>query len=139
MKQSEDEVDQLVQLEAAKHGLLLMRNNSGALKNESGTPVRFGLHNISPEQNDKFKSSDRIAIMPVTITPEMVGKTVGVFMAVEMKKHPWKYTGKDREEGQKNFIDYINTRGGCAMFVTSIEDFNSNISDWLNKLKRKND
>lgn len=135
MKQSEDEVDQLVQLEAAKIGLLLMRNNSGALKNESGTPVRFGLHNISPEQNDKFKSSDRIAIMPVTITPEMVGKTVGVFVAVEMKKHPWKYTGKDREEGQKNFIDYINTRGGIAFFCESVESFNNAIDTFKERMK----
>lgn len=138
-KKLEDEVDQLVQLEAAKSQILLMRNNSGALKDKDGRVVRFGLNNISDKQNAEFKSSDRIAIMPVTITPEMVGKTVGIFMAVEMKKEGWKFTGKDREVGQQNFIDYINLRGGCAMFVTSIEDFNSNISDWLNKLKRKNE
>lgn len=134
-KQSEDEVDQLVQLAAAKHGILLMRNNSGALKNENGTPVRFGLHNISPEQNEKFKSSDRIAIMPITITPEMVGKTVGVFVAVEMKKSPWEYTGKDREEGQKNFIDYINARGGVAFFCESVETFNNAIDTFKERMK----
>lgn len=125
---SEDEIDQEIQLEAAKLGILLMRNNSGMLENKDGTPVRYGLGNIS--KNQKFKSSDRIAIMPVVITPEMVGQTVGVFLAIEMKKEGWKYKGDEREQGQKNFIDFINARGGIATFCSSVEDFKNAIDNW---------
>lgn len=135
MKQSEDEVDQLVQLEAARHQILLMRNNSGALKDADGRVVRYGLGNISKEQNENFKSSDRIAILPLVITQEMVGKTVGVFVAVEMKKSPWKYTGKDREAGQKNFLDYINARGGIAFFCESVETFKNAIDTFKERMR----
>ncbi len=112
-----------------------MRNNSGALKDKDGRVVRFGLNNISDKQNAEFKSSDRIAIMPVTITPEMVGKTVGIFMAVEMKKEGWKFTGKDREVGQQNFIDYINARGGIAFFCESVETFKKAIDTFYERMK----
>ena len=122
---SEDEIDQEIQLEAAKMGILLMRNNSGAMTDDTGRLVRYGLGNIS--KNQKFKSSDRIAIKPVTITPEMVGQTIGVFVAIEMKKEGWKYKGDEREQGQKNFIDYITARGGKAFFCCSVEDFKNNI------------
>lgn len=132
---SEDEVDQLVQLEAAKHNILLMRNNSGALKDADGRVVRYGLGNISKEHNEKFKSSDRITIVPIVITPEMVGKTIGVFGAVEMKKEGWKYTGKDRELGQKNFLDYINARGGIAFFCDSVETFKKAIDTFKERMK----
>jgi hypothetical protein len=124
---SEDEIDQEIQLEASKMGILLMRNNSGVLENRDGTPVRYGLGNISKDQNKKFKSSDRIAIMPVTITPEMVGQTVGVFLAIEIKREGWKFKGEEREIGQKNFIDFVNARGGRAFFAASVDDFKTNI------------
>lgn len=119
----ESEVQQLIQLEAPKHGLLLMRNNSGALKDKEGRTVRYGLGNTSEQQNLTFKSSDLIGCMPVVITPDMVGKTIGVFVAVEVKKAGWKFKGNPREIGQKNFIDFIVKRGGIAFFAESVDTF----------------
>lgn len=119
----EDEVQQLVQIEAAKHKVILMRNNSGALKDASGRPVRYGLGNISKEQNDKMKSSDLIGITEVVVTQDMVGKTLGVFTAIEVKREGWQYKGDEREVAQKNFIDWVKSRGGIAAFVCSVDTF----------------
>lgn len=120
---SEDEVQQLIQLEAAKMGILLMRNNSGMLKDETGRPVRYGLGNVTKEGNKVFKSSDLIAVTPVKITQDMVGQTLGVFTAIEVKREGWKYKGDEREVGQKNFIDFVLARGGIAYFCESVDTF----------------
>lgn len=119
----EDEVSQLGIIEAAKCGSFLLRNNSFVLKNQEGTPVRAGLGNISHEQNKKFKSSDQIGITPTIITQEMVGKTIGIFTAVEFKKEGWKFNPSDeRELAQLTFIEWVIVRGGLAGFAASIDD-----------------
>jgi hypothetical protein len=54
-------------------------------------------------------SSDLIAIVPVTVRPEHVGTTFGVFGAIEMK------FGKGRlTDGQGNFLRHVSGRGGIA-------------------------
>ena len=54
-------------------------------------------------------SSDVIGWTPVTITADMVGQTVAVFTAVEVKTA----TGKPSEE-QERFIAAVQRRGGRA-------------------------
>jgi hypothetical protein len=125
MSQSEDEVQQRIQMEAPKFGSILLRNNSGALKDATGRLVRYGLGNTSEKVNKNIKSSDLIGITPVTITPEMVGQVVGVFTAIEVKKEDWHYKGDERETAQKNFIDFIKSKGGLAGFCKSVDDFRS--------------
>lgn len=120
----EDEVDQLIQIEASKHACVLLRNNSGAMQDQTGRVVRYGLGHVSKEQNKKFKSSDRIACMPVLITPAMVGTVIGVFVAVEIKKEKWTFNPKDeREQAQMTFINWILARGGYAGFANSVDSF----------------
>lgn len=128
---SEDEVDQLIQLKAAEFGILLLRNNSGALKDTTGRIVRYGLGNVSKQHNEKFKSSDRIACVPVKITQEMVGQTIGVFLAVEIKREDWKFKGDAHEKAQQNFMNYITSKGGIAFFANSVESFLDNIKHWI--------
>ena len=119
----EDEVSQLGIIQAAKCGSFLLRNNSFVLKNKEGTPVRAGLGNISQEQNKKFKSSDYVGITPIKITPDMVGKTIGIFTAVEFKKEGWIFNpNDDHEKAQLAFIDWVNARGGIAGFAASVDD-----------------
>lgn len=62
-------------------------------------------------------SSDIIGIHPVQITPEMVGKTVGVFCAIEVKTD----TGKPTPE-QVNFIKRIRQHGGIAEICRSDDE-----------------
>lgn len=62
-------------------------------------------------------SSDLIGWTPVQITPEMVGRTVAVFTAPEIKAEK----GRKRA-GQVNFCDQVTAAGGIAGFVRSPEE-----------------
>ena len=98
---SEAGASQRITLEAAKEGTLLMRNNVGAMQDDTGRVVRFGLANVSKTMNKKVKSSDLIGITPVTITMEMVGYKLGVFTAIEVKAPGWTWSGNDHETAQR--------------------------------------
>ncbi len=62
-------------------------------------------------------SSDRIGITPVTVTPEMVGMTLGVFTAIEVKTAAGKVS-----EAQHNFIDQVRAAGGFATVARSADE-----------------
>ena len=53
--------------------------------------------------------SDLIGWMPVEITPEMVGKTLAVYTAVETKNPRGRATAE-----QKQFLDVVSQSGGRA-------------------------
>lgn len=117
----EKTVQDRIRLAAARHKAILWRNNTGAVHTDDGRFIRFGLANDSKSVNRNVKSSDLIGIKSVTITPDMVGKTVGVFVAREVKRPGWRYSGTDREVAQKRFIDIVNRMGGDAKFETKGE------------------
>ena len=108
----------MLRCHASSRGWRLWRNNVGGGTLQSGAFIRWGLCNDSAEINSKIKSSDLIGIKPVVITADMVGSTVGVFVAREVKRPGWIYTGNPREIAQKRFIDLINEMGGDAAFTT---------------------
>jgi hypothetical protein len=118
----EAEVQKLLRLEASRRGWRLWRNNRGVAYDNRGVPVRFGLANDSMSVNNNLKSSDLIGIAPIIITPEHIGRKIGVFTSIECKKPNWKYTGSKNETAQRNWIDLVNMLGGYAKFVSSLED-----------------
>ena len=115
---SEAWAQQQVRLEACKYGARLWRNNVGVLKDDRGVPVRFGLANDSKDMNSHLKSSDLIGITPYVVVPEDVGRTLGIFTSVEMKRPGWLYTGKGREAAQLTWLELIGSMGGISFFST---------------------
>ncbi len=118
---AESYVQSAVRLDGARKGVLFMRNNSGALPNPNGVPVRFGLMNDNSELNARFKSSDLIGIRKVLITSQHVGQTIGQFCAREVKEADWRYTGRDREVAQQAFLTLVNSWGGDGKFATDCD------------------
>ena len=112
----EARVQDEARLLASKMGWRLFRNNVGVLKDERGVPVRYGICNDSPAMNKRIKSSDLIGIRPVVITPDMVGTTIGQFVAREVKKAGWKYKGTEHEVAQLAFGTLIIGLGGDFRF-----------------------
>lgn len=119
---SESEIQQEIRIEAAKYGCILLRNNSGGFKDDTGRLVRFGLGNESPSQ--EVLSSDLIGWTEIIITPDMVGKRIAVFTVAEVKRENWKPNPKDeRERKQNNFINWVNLKGGLGAMVNSVDQF----------------
>lgn len=112
----EARVQDEARLLASKMGWRLFRNNVGVLKDERGVPVRYGIANDSPAMNKRIKSSDLIGIRPVIITRDMVGSTIGQFVAREVKKAGWKYKGTEHEQAQLAFGTLIIGLGGDFKF-----------------------
>jgi len=77
------------------------RNNVGVAYRKDGIPVKFGVCNPG--------GSDLIGWRSVKITPDMVGHTVAVFSAVEVKR-----PGKKTTKPQNNFIKIVKNAGGIS-------------------------
>lgn len=115
---SEAAVTAVVRLEASRKGVTLWRNNCGALRDEAGRLVRYGLANSSKDESKVLKSADLIGIRPLLVTPAHVGHTVGVFTSRECKEVGWQYSGTEREVAQLAWASLVNSLGGDAAFVT---------------------
>lgn len=115
---SEARVQSQVRLAAPAAGMRLFRNNVGVLKNEAGTPVRYGLANDSPALNKRLKSSDLIGWRRLVVQPHMVGGIVAQFVALETKHEGWTYSGDEREVAQQAWVALVAADGGYAKFVT---------------------
>jgi hypothetical protein len=114
---------QRIRLAAANRGLILWRNNVGAVTTDDGRHIRFGLGNDSAKINKAFKSSDLIGINPVVITPDMVGQTIGQFVAIEVKRD--NFVGRETDKryvAQRKFIECVQRYGGMGMFAKSEKD-----------------
>ncbi len=54
----------------------------------------------------------------------MVGQTIGVFTAIEMKHEDWKFLPSDKRAlYQQNFHDMVKKNSGFAGFAKTIEEF----------------
>lgn len=59
-------------------------------------------------------SSDLIGLKSIVVTPDMIGKKIAIFTAIEAKTK----TGKPSTE-QVNFINMVNSLGGIAFIAKS--------------------
>ena len=99
----------------------LFRNNVGTAWTGDATTLKDGSILI---RNPRILhaglcvgSSDLIGWRSLTITPEMVGQTVAVFAALEVKSKTGRAT-----VGQKNFCQRVTEAGGLAGIVKSPDE-----------------
>ena len=109
----EKDIQTLIRIEASRCGLTVFRNNVGQGYTVDGAPIKFGL---CPG------SSDLVGWETVTITSAMVGRSIAVFTALEVKTA----TGRIRSD-QQRFIDIVRQSGGYAAVVRSPEDINAGV------------
>ena len=116
---SETAIQTLIRLEASRKGLRLWRNNVGATTTDDGGFIRYGLANESKAMNETIKSSDLIGIRPVRIEAHHVGQILGQFVAREVKRAGWQYSGNKRELAQLRWLELVLSLGGDAGFANS--------------------
>lgn len=105
---SEQRIQQEIRIACSTGNTRLFRNNTGTLRDQNGRPVQFGLCK---------GSADLIGWKRVTVTPDMVGTTVAVFLSIEVKTP----TGRLRPE-QQQWLDAVQSAGGIAGVARSVED-----------------
>lgn len=101
----------LVRLALSRAGATMHRNNQGIAYYgaKRDQVVKYGLG---------VGTSDLIGWTPVVVTPDMVGKTVAVYTAVEVKSPSG---GHEREE-QRGYIKLVLESGGFAGFCRSVNE-----------------
>jgi hypothetical protein len=131
----ESELGRRIQVALSTIGARMFRNNVGL--GWIGSPVQHFsrpgiaqvkagdvlIHNARPLHAGLCEgSSDYIGFNPITITQEMVGARVAVFVACEVK------TAQGRvSEAQKNFIAAVKQSGGVAFVARSPEEAINNM------------
>ncbi|ATI15717.1 hypothetical protein [Bordetella phage vB_BbrM_PHB04] len=85
-----------------------IRNKDGSVTLAAARPITlgFGMVNGKPVVG----ASDLCGMTSIIVTPEMVGRPVAVFTAIETKESGGGRTSDD----QRHFIDFVREAGGIA-------------------------
>jgi|TARA_Y100000310_G_scaffold92194_1_gene89795 hypothetical protein len=118
----EKQVQNLVMLAVAKIGTIIFRVNTGQAWGGSRVIPQKGnrvlIEDAMPIQMGLTKGgSDLIGWTPVEITPEMVGRKVAVFTAIECKREK----GGRLSTEQGRFLRRVRDDGGIAGVANSPE------------------
>jgi hypothetical protein len=105
---SEHEIQQRIRLTCGRGAVRLWRNNTGALVDQQGRFVRFGLCK---------GSSDLIGLRSLEITPELVGQRLAQFVALEVKTAQGVLSPE-----QRAFLRVVQQLGGVAAACRSVEE-----------------
>jgi len=104
----EHEIQQRIRLACGRGPVRLWRNNTGALVDQQGRFVRFGLCK---------GSSDLIGLRSLEITPELVGQRVAQFVALEVKTAQGVLSPE-----QRAFLRLVQELGGVTAVCRSVEE-----------------
>lgn len=105
---TEHEIQQRIRLTCGRGRVRLWRNNTGALVDQQGRFVRFGLCK---------GSSDLIGLRSLEITPELVGQRIAQFVAFEVKTAQGVISAE-----QRAFLRLVQGLGGVAEVCRSMEE-----------------
>ena len=100
-------------------GNKIVRYPNGDVLIKKARPLRAGLC---------VGSSDLIGWTPVTVTPEMVGRTIAVFTAVEDKAED----GRETQE-QERFRSAVTRSGGLAIVARDTHSAVLAVTGWKEK------
>ncbi len=89
---------------------------------QNARPIRFGLIQ---------GSSDRIGWKSILITPEMVGKKIAIFAAIECKTA----MGRLSEE-QIIFLERVSEAGGIAFVARTADDVGRELFKWITAIMK---
>lgn len=108
--ETEQQIQQAIRLAIGgpSTGVTVWRNNTGALRDERGRLVRYGLCQ---------GSADLIGFRRVVITSEMVGQRLAQFVAIEVKAG-----GGRLSPEQSNFLAVVAQAGGVAGVARSVDE-----------------
>lgn len=85
----------------------------------------YGAWHYAPIQNGMGVHGihDRIGCVPITVTPRMVGKKIGLFVSIEAKK-PGRRGEKDRGMSKRQLLNLrgVNLTGGVSLVCDGEED-----------------
>jgi len=139
----ESQIVKSVQLAATRIGARLFRNNVAKawvgvlekymeIKTVTLHPGDVILRRARPLHAGLIEgSSDEIGWTPVTVTHEMVGKTLAVFTAAECKTAVGRLTPE-----QRNFLEAVRASGGIGACVRSGDELEREIGDFKDRLLR---
>ena len=105
---SEHEIQQRIRLACGQGPVRLWRNTSGALADQQGRLVRFGLCK---------GSSDLIGLRSLEITTDLVGQRLAQVVALEIKT-----TRGLVSPEQRAFLALVEQLGGVAAVCRSVEE-----------------
>jgi hypothetical protein len=108
---SEQELQQRIRLELGRGAVRLWRNNVGALRDQRGRLVSYGL---CPG------SSDLIGLRRLRVAPEHLGQELAVFCALEIKSQRGRPTAE-----QQRFLAQVGAMGGLAGVIRSLAEARS--------------
>lgn len=110
----ESKIQQDIRLALSElHAGMFLRYQVGTfIPLNSNHPIKIGV----------VGASDLIGIVPHVVTAEDVGKTIGVFCAIEVKNEGRDTTDKDRKVKQAAFRKVVRGYGGIAGVAKSVPD-----------------
>ncbi|QHJ79216.1 MAG: hypothetical protein [Caudoviricetes sp.] len=100
----ESNIQNLSLVAGSQSGAMIWRNQVGTFYTRSGAPVKVG--NVG--------AADSLGVVPIVITQDMVGKTIGVAIACEFKAK----RGRQSDE-QKMWQANFEKRGGKYALIRS--------------------
>lgn len=115
--QSEASVLKAVSDRAWKLGANLYRNQVGQYRLPDGRWIRSGLAVGSP---------DLVGWVSVTVTPEMVGTRLAVFVGVEVKG-----AAGSLSDAQRAFLGQLDASGAVSGVARSAEDVDRLLAPWI--------
>lgn len=117
----EREIQNAIRLKYSRGLCRLFNNDNGRAQLKDGRVIKYGLAVSSP---------DLIGWHTITITSEMVGKDVAIFIGAEVK-----IPRKRATPEQQMFLDLLKSSGAISGVVCSEGDFKKLVDDYIMRMQ----